>query len=140
MNRRDSLDAAALRRIIAEYGWPGKSLVGAEAASAAFLIAQHNESLQPEALKLMQRLPAGEVKPSELAMLEDRVNVNHARPQRFGTQMVFADSGRRMKFSPIEDIGHLDARRATVGLPPIPVYLCLMREMYGREVEDPRGP
>ena len=141
MNKRDSLDATVLRRIIAQYGWPGKSLVGAQAASAAFLIAQHNASLQPKALQLMRRLPPGEVKPSDLAMLEDRVNVNRGRPQRFGTQLVFADSGRRMLFSPIDDLAHLDARRTAVGLPPIPVYLCLMREMYGREIKDPRaGP
>jgi hypothetical protein len=139
MIARDSLDAAALRQIVVRYGWPTKSLVGAEGASAAFLIAQHNASLQPEALRLMGALPAGEVSPSDLAMLEDRVRVSQGKPQRYGTQLAFADSGRRMVFDSIEDVAHLDERRAAAGLPPMTSYLCLMREMYGRDVADPRG-
>lgn len=140
MAARDSLDAAALRAIIARFGWPRKSLVGARGAHAAFLIAQHNASLQHEALARMRRLPAGEVSPSDLALLEDRVLVSEGKPQRYGTQLRLSSDGRRMVFPPIEDVEHLDARRAAVGLPPIPVYLCVMRTLYGRDVADPRVP
>lgn len=138
MAERDSIDAAALRAIIDRYGWPSRSLVGAKGASAAFLVAQHNPSLQHEALRLMRALPPGEVSPSDLAMLEDRVRVSDGQPQRYGTQLHESDDGRTMVFDPIEDVAHLEERRAAAGLPPIPVYRCLMRAYSGREVQPPR--
>ncbi|HEU4631998.1 MAG TPA: DUF6624 domain-containing protein [Gemmatimonadaceae bacterium] len=139
MAERDSADAAELRAIIDRYGWPGRSLVGARGASAAFLVAQHNPALQHEALRLMQALPAGEVSPSDLAMLEDRVRVSDGRPQRYGTQLHDSGDGRTLVFDPIEDLAHLDERRAAAGLPPLPVYLCIIRGLSGREVQPPAG-
>jgi hypothetical protein len=130
---RDSADSAALRTIIDRYGWPGRSLVGADGASAAWLVAQHVAGLQHEALRQMRALPAGEVSPTDLALLEDRVLVSDARPQRYGTQLTWAN-----EFSPIDDIANLDARRAAVGLPPLSVYLCMMKGFTGHDVKDPR--
>lgn len=138
MNLRDSIDAAALSRIIARYGWPTRSMVGPRGADAAFLIAQHNASLQKTALRLMRALPRSEVSQANLAMLEDRVLVSEGKSQRYATQLTFSEDGKRMAFQPIEDVEHLDARRAAAGLPPLTSYLCLMRVMYGREVDDPR--
>ena len=135
---RDSIDAAALTRIIARYGWPTRSMVGAKGADAAFLIAQHTASLQKTALRLMRALPRGEVSRTNLALLEDRVLVSEGKPQRYATQVSFSPDGKRMTFDPIADVAHLDARRAAAGLPPLTSYLCLMRVMYGREVADPR--
>jgi Family of unknown function (DUF6624) len=139
MRTTDSLDAAALRVILDRFGWPTRSMVGSKGASAAFLIAQHNEALQHEVLGLMQALPPSEVSPGERAMLEDRVRVHDGQPQRYGTQLTL-DSGSVMRFDPIEDIAHLDARRVEVGLPPIPVYICMMRAFYGRQVVWPPEP
>lgn len=136
MRVADSTNAAALRDIIGRFGWPTKSMVGPKGASAAFLIAQHNEELQHEVLALMKVLPPGEVAPGERAMLEDRVRVHDGLPQRYGTQLTW-DSTGVMRFDPIEDLAHLDARRVEVGLPPIPVYICMMRAVYGREVVWP---
>jgi hypothetical protein len=138
MAQRDSADAAELRAIIARYGWPGRSLVGAKGASAAWIVAQHNPSLEHEALRLMRALPAGEVSPGDLAMLEDRVRVHDGQPQRYGTQLHQGDDGRTLVFDPIEDVAHLDERRAAAGLPPMPVYRCMMRAYSGREVPPPR--
>jgi hypothetical protein len=135
MMARDSADSAALRAIIDRYGWPARSLVGADGASAAWLVAQHIYGLQPEVLRRMQALPEGEVSPTDMAMLEDRVNVHQGKPQRFGTQL-----NRDNEFDPIADAAHLDARRAAVGLPPLSVYLCMMRSFTGHAVKDPRAP
>jgi hypothetical protein len=133
MAARDAVDSAALRSIMDRYGWPGRGLVGAEGASAAWLLAQHIGGLQPEALRRMRALPAGEVSPTDMAMLEDRVLVSEGRPQRYGTQLTWAG-----EFRPIEDIAHLDERRAAVGLPPLSVYLCMMKGLTGHDVKDPR--
>jgi hypothetical protein len=133
MAARDAADSAALRAIIDRHGWPGRSLVGADGASAAWLIAQHVGGLQHEVLRLMQAQPPGEVSPTDLAMLEDRVLVSDGRPQRYATQLTWAN-----EFNPIEDIAHLDARRAEAGLPPLSVYLCMMKGFTGHSVKDPR--
>ena len=133
MAARDSADSAALRAIMDRYGWPGRGLVGADGASAAWLVAQHVAGLQHEVLRLMRALPPGEVSPTDMALLEDRVLVSDGKPQRYGTQLTWAK-----EFSPIEDIAHLDERRAAVGLPPLSVYLCMMKGLTGHDVKDPR--
>jgi hypothetical protein len=133
MHVQDSINADKLREIIDRFGWPTKTMVGARGASAAFLIAQHHASLQPLALRLMRALPAREVQQSELAMLEDRVLVSQGKPQKYGTQLT-PDGG---EFSPVDSLSRLEARRAEVGLPPIPVYLCMIRAFTGREVRPP---
>jgi hypothetical protein len=130
---RDGADSAALRAIIDRYGWPGRSLVGPDGASAAWQVVQHVFGLQHEALRRMRALPEGEVSRTDLAMLEDRVLVSDSQPQRYGTQLTW--DGR---FRPIEDIAHLDERRAGVGLPPLSVYLCMMKGFTGHDVKDPR--
>jgi hypothetical protein len=133
MAARDSADSAELRGIMDRYGWPGRSLVGADGASAAWLVAQHVAGLQHEALRRMRALPPGEVSPTDLAMLEDRVLMSDGQPQRYGTQLTWTN-----EFDPIEDVAHLDERRAAVGLPPLTVYLCMMKGFTGHEVKDPR--
>ena len=136
MAERDSIGLARLREIIRRFGWPTRSMVGARGASAAFLIAQHNEAIQPEALRLMLALPPGEVQGSELAMLEDRIRAFSGRPQRFGSQLK-PPAGELLEFYPIDSVSRLEARRAAVGLPPMSVYLCMMKGFTGRAPKFP---
>lgn len=133
MATRDAADSAALRSIIDRYGWPARTLVGPDGASAAWQVAQHIYGLQHEVLRRMRALPPGEVSPTNEAMLEDRVLVSDSQPQRYGTQLTWGG-----EFRPIADIAHLDARRADVGLPPLSVYLCMMKGLTGLDVKDPR--
>jgi hypothetical protein len=136
MAERDSAGLVRLREIVRRFGWPTKSMVGARGASAAFLIAQHNEPFQPEALRLMRALPPGEVNQSELAMLQDRVLTNSGRPQKYASQLKPV-TGDVMEFYPIDSVSRVDARRASVGLPPMPVYLCMMQGFGGRSAKYP---
>jgi hypothetical protein len=66
-----------LRRITAERGWPTRTLVGADGATAAWAIAQHSDldpQVQEQFLALMRdAVAAGEADPGELAYLVDRV-------------------------------------------------------------------
>lgn len=135
MRAQDARDSAALVAIIDRYGWPGRRLVGPDGASAAWLIAQHIAGLQHEVLRLMRAMPPAETSRTDVAMLEDRVLVSDGKPQRFATQLTATN-----EFPPIEDIAHLDWRRAEAGLPPLEVYLCMMRGLTGKDVRDPRGP
>lgn len=139
MMAADSANAAALMGIVAEYGWPTRSMVGTDGATAAFLIVQHNAGIQQAALRRMLALPAGEVNPSDLATLQDRILANAGKPQLYGTQLKLAAGDSALVFDSIADPAQLDRRRAAAGLPPLDVYICMVRGMYGHDVVDPRA-
>src|SRR5437660_12473904 len=64
-------NAARLKEIIADHGWPGRSLVGEDGAIAAWFIAQHSISdppFQRRALELLREAhQKGEVSATALA-------------------------------------------------------------------------
>ena len=115
-------NAARLREVITERGWPGRALVGDEASAAAWTILQHSigePDFMREGLRLVREAAAGgDVPPIEVAMLEDRVRTYEGRGQLYGTQWDWDDDGR-MSPLPLDDPGRVDERRAEVGLPPL---------------------
>jgi hypothetical protein len=117
-------NAARLAAIVDTQGWPGRSQVGDDGASAAWRILQHAIG-EPA---LMRRLfpvvhaaaSRGEADPAEVAMLDDRIRVFEGRPQRYGTQFHWNDDGTAMvPMVGVEDPDHIDDRRSAVGLPPM---------------------
>lgn len=114
-------NAARLRAIVGEIGWPGRSAVGDEAAHAAWRILQHSIG-EPELMRGMlpaveQAVAAGEAREADLAMLEDRIRVLEGRPQRYGTQYDWDEAGMWMvPIGTVEDLEAVDARRRAVGL------------------------
>ena len=117
-----------MKQIIAEYGWPGSSLVGSDAAFAAWLLVQHadhDRDFQRQCLDLLQAaVTAGEARAQELAYLTDRVRVGEDRAQVYGTQMILVDD--ELRPHPIEDELHVDDRRSAVGLGPLADYIALI--------------
>src|SRR5262245_43076841 len=99
-------NAARLTEIMAEHGWPGRTLVGKEGAHAAWLVLQHaigNPPLQRRGLELLRRAVAeGEVPAALAAMLEDRIRSFEGKPQVYGTQFDWDEHGRLSPL-PIED-------------------------------------
>jgi hypothetical protein len=128
----DSANTTWLKAVVARRGWPGRSAVGTEASSAAFLIVQHavhDSAFQAQALSLMERgVATGEVRGADVAMLADRVAVHRGQPQRYGTQARLLDG--RMVLDPIADSAHVDERRAALGMPPLREYVRLLDSMY----------
>ena len=54
-SRKDAINVTRLREIISKYGWPGRSMVGRDGATAAFLILQHaDHETQVEYLPLVK--------------------------------------------------------------------------------------
>jgi hypothetical protein len=121
-----------LAAIIDRHGWPTRSLVGVDGATAAWAVAQHSD-LDPEfqrrALTLMTAAAAtGEADRGELAYLTDRVAANAGVPQTYGTQMGCTDGGSPRPVD-VSDPDQLDRRRADAGLPPMADYLAEMTEV-----------
>jgi hypothetical protein len=122
-----------LRQVIAEFGWPGRSLVGTDGAHAAWLLAQHADAdpaFQRQCLdRLAPAAAAGEATAVELAYLTDRVLLAEGRPQEYGTQATARDG--RWVPRRLRDPDAVDERRAAVSLGPIAGYLDRIAADYG---------
>jgi hypothetical protein len=86
-------NAARLKQIIAEHGWPDRELVGDDGTLAAWFIAQH---------------AIGEPDFQRLALRLVRVKVKESLP---------CPDGQYRRWQ-TEDPEHLNKRRAAIGLPP----------------------
>lgn len=134
-------NAARLAAILREHGWPGRALVGADGAEAAWVVLQHavgEPELQRNTLVLLQEaVRSGEAEAIHAAHLEDRIRFLEGRPQRYGTQMDWNEDGL-LGPGDIEDPDTVDERRAAVGLPPLARHV---EEMRARaEAEGDRPP
>jgi hypothetical protein len=114
-----------MKQILDRHGWPGKSLVGADGAQAAWLLAQHADHDRPFQRRclvlLREAVKKGEATGAQLAYLTDRLRVADKRRQVYGTQLVVVAGKSRA--APIEDEANVDRRRKEVGLPPLAEYL-----------------
>ncbi len=133
----DTRNIARLETIIAEIGWPKRSVVGERAASAAFLILQHADlAYQKKYLALTRAAVAeNEMRGSSLALLEDRVRLREGGQQLYGSQVRRNDAGEWEAHS-LEDPAGVDARRAAVGLGPLADYLAGFAQRSGGQVAD----
>jgi len=120
-------NAARLRELIAEHGWPAEDIAGEDGAKAAWFIVQHavgEPDFQRQVLSLLQEgAAAGRIPPWHAAYLEDRIALHEGRPQRFGSQWVDSPEDGRIRPWQLADPAHVDELRASVGLPalqPIP--------------------
>jgi hypothetical protein len=123
LEKVDRDNTARMREIVAQHGWPTRSLVGEDGAQAAWLLVQHADAepeFQRHCLALMRAAPAGEVGLDQLAYLADRVDVNAGQPQTYGTQFRF--DGERMVPAPLREPEKVDERRAAMGLYSLTLY------------------
>ncbi|MGQ0431490.1 MAG: DUF6624 domain-containing protein [Microthrixaceae bacterium] len=122
MTRRVQRDnTLRLREIVDEYGWPDATLVGAEAAAAAWLLAQHSDAdrdLQQRVVLLMNAaLERGTIEAGHLASLTDRVALANGEPQIYGTELTA--TGGVWSVQPPCDLERAEQLRASIGLPTI---------------------
>lgn len=128
----DADNTAYLEELVREVGWIDPDRFGDEAANAAFLIVQHSGDL-PLMLAALPELEA-QGRPGEYALLYDRLQIRRGLPQRYGTQLGWAEGGS-MGLLPIETLEGIDATRAEVGLGPLDDYLARF-ELEERRVLD----
>src|SRR6478672_11492777 len=83
-------NAARLRELIDQHGWPAEDIAGKDGAEAAWLIAQHavgEPDFQRQVLRLVTECAtAGRIPAWHVAYLEDRIAMYEGRPQRYGSQ------------------------------------------------------
>ena len=115
-------NAGELDTIIAEIGWPTPQQAGDDGAEAAWLIAQHAIGLphfQRKCFELLKAaVAAGNAPAWQMAMMHDRILTYEGRPQVYGTQFDWDDSGQ-LSPRPIEDPDGVDQRRTEIGLEPL---------------------
>ena len=131
-NAVDEENFRRLEEIVKEHGWPGISLVGAEAGNVARMLIQHNTlERQKEYLPILKAAAEeGEVEAWGIAMLEDRIRVREGRNQLYGSNIEPGPEGE-CAVTPIDDPETVDERRQAVGLPPMDEYLRQIEENVG---------
>lgn len=120
-NHADSLNLILIKKIIKQYGYPGKSLVGNQ-SSTAWLVIQHaNLQAQEKYFPILREAAnKGELPKSSLALLVDRVRMGRGEKQLYGSQIQTTD-GKNVIY-PIEDEPNVNKRRAEMGLGPFEDY------------------
>ena len=134
MAATDAAHTVRFQQIVKTCGWPSAALAGADGANAAFFVVQHAvPAVQEEMLPLVEAVYRnGDLPGPSYALLIDRVLVNRGEPQVYGTQATRVDqwvNGEPSVGPTIRD-ATLDARRAEVGLPPLDVYLRMLKQVY----------
>ncbi|MCT7350974.1 hypothetical protein N4P33_02100 [Streptomyces sp. 15-116A] len=128
----DHANTNVLRRILAEHDWPGHRLVGVSGARAAWRIALHsddNSGFQRAATRLLERaVQSNDALVHHWAHLHDRTLINTGQDQEYGTQLLLSADG--IELCPLRAPASVDARRATVGLPPLAIALKAVRRRY----------
>lgn len=122
-----------LRAIVNRYGWPGRRLVGDDAAHAAWLLLQHSDTTYQRLMLplIRERARRNDVRAADAALLEDKVRVAEGRPQRFGSALRYTSTpGAPATLYPIEAEQCVDVRRAKVLLPPLADYLRMSGVTY----------
>ena len=123
-------------QILNSSPWPGKSLVGDEAASAWILLVKTYLTAQQQ-LDLMPVIAAGlnngEIaKDNDLAAFVDRLRIRVGQPQLFGTQLT-EQNGFIVLF-PLQSEERVDAFRREYGMDPLKDHLRAIQNVYKKLV------
>jgi len=124
-----------LQKLLDQYGWPTTSEVTEYAAAGAALIINHaSHALRVKYFPMLEKaFKAGQAQPLRYAKMKDRLLVEEGKKQLYGTQMKF-EHMTRIPY-PILDPGHVDQRRAKIGLGPLTPYL---KKRFGIDWQVPQ--
>lgn len=121
-----------LRQFVAQYGWPGRSLVGEDGADAAWLILQHCGSgvptigtpdslaFQRSCLPILEQAALdGEAHPRHLAHIADNLHERSNEPPEFAVlTSAYSIVDGQPVFTHPTDLTAIDRRRTELGLAP----------------------
>lgn len=133
-------NAKELSLIMDINGYPTSDKVGKEASEAAWLIIQHSIG-QPNFIKkcatlLKEAVDENKEDPKYLAYLTDRIAVFEGKPQLYGTQFDWDESGE-MSPNPFDDLTKVNHRRKSIGINTLDEQIKIMRERVKSENQHP---
>jgi hypothetical protein len=122
---KDSINLIKVEKILDEKGWLGPDIVGVKGNATLFLVVQHadHQTRLKYIPMLRDAVKKGNAKPSDLALMEDRVLLAQGEKQIYGSQLETDIKTNLYVLSPMIDPDNVDKRRAEVGLKPIAEYL-----------------
>ncbi len=140
MEKLHNKHAEVLNDIIDTIGYPTIDKVGKEASEAAWLVIQHAIG-KPDFMKKCAALledAVGENKADliNLAYLTDRIAVSEGRPQRYGTQFDWDESGE-LTPNVVDDLTNVNQRRKSIGLNTLEEQTMFIRQRAKNENQAP---
>jgi hypothetical protein len=134
MREIDERTGVEVRAIFKHHGVPTAAMVGPEGARWFVVLVLHQPpDLRREVLpKLRENVERGEADPADYAMMFDRAQVDEGKLQQYGANFSCGPDGT-LAPSPIEDLPHLDARRAEIGLLPMRLYAKLLKQSMPKD-------
>ena len=114
MIRTDATNLTRVQAMLNQYGYPGKSLVGAPTNEAAWYVIQHAPALIPQYLPLMKAAAeTGELPFRLYATMLDRQLMFENKEQVYGTQARSSDN--KLFIWPIQNSAQVNQRRKQAG-------------------------
>jgi hypothetical protein len=115
MIRSDATNLPRVQAILKQYGYPGKSLVGAPTNEAAWHVIQHAPALIPQYLPMMKTAAeTGELPFRLYATMLDRQLMFENKEQVYGTQ-ARNDDNNKLFIWPIQNPAQVNQRRKQAG-------------------------
>lgn len=123
MQRVDKINQEQICKILDSRGLVGKDKVG-NAVGVFWTIIQHSDlATQKKYLPLFHEgAQKGDITKEGVAMLEDRINMNEGKPQRYGSQLIENELGKLVVYQ-LLDAEKVDDWRSEMGMEPLDVYL-----------------
>ncbi|MCU0347116.1 MAG: hypothetical protein MUC59_09230 [Saprospiraceae bacterium] len=127
----DEQNRNRLKEIIAEHGFPTRSMVGTDAMRGIFIITQHadgdKEWQKSQLINIENAVKLGDMDGQNYAYLYDRIKMNSGEKQLYGTQVSKVDrANKTVLLADTEDMDNLNKRRWEIGMMPIEIYKELM--------------
>ena len=123
----DGMNQKKLKKIIDEFGFPSRSMVGELGMNSVFLVLQHSgwdKEFQSSQLKNLEKaVMNGDIHGQQYAYFVDRIRINSDKEQLYGTQFSYVDKSQgEAVLAPVEDIENLNKRRKEMGMMPMETY------------------
>jgi hypothetical protein len=123
MRKIDSLNLEKVERIVAKYGYPGKTLVGEPENTAVFFVVQHSRKISKYYHLIEQAGKNKELPYRYSAMMLDRKLADEGKEQVYGTQIYMSmitnsKTGKKESFAyvvPIKNARSANKRRKQAG-------------------------
>jgi hypothetical protein len=139
-SKMDAVDAENQKyvsELLDEDGWDDG--FSSKAHEAVFLVIDHaGKEFSEKYFPLVQEKAAkGIIPQSKAAELEDRILMRDNKKQKYGTQAIHKNGDGyddAIYIWPVEDVEHVDERRASVGLPSMQEYIELLKSTFNKEI------